>query len=65
VLTVDHTDATGIAVDVVAVRSVGGGLGRQEQLAVTVRVDTVLQAAQLFAAAQQNSVLMVREGALG
>jgi len=65
ILTVDPTDPGGVAVDVVAVRSVSGGLGRQEQLALTVRVDTVEQAARLFAAAQQNSVLIVREGLSG
>ena len=54
-------DGTGFVVDVLTVRPVGGGLGRQEQVAVTVRVASATAAAQLFAATQNGPVLLVRD----
>jgi hypothetical protein len=63
ILTTDSTEQTGFVVEVVAVRTVGGSLGRQEQIALTVRVATLGEAARLAAAAQQQDLVLVRAGA--
>ena len=55
-------DGVWFVVDVLTVRPVGGGLGRQEQVAVTVRVASAVAAAQLFVATQNGPVLLVRGG---
>lgn len=56
-------DGVWFVVDVLTVRPVGGGLGRQEQVALTVRVASAVAAAQLFVATQNGPVLLVRGGA--
>lgn len=56
-------DGVWFVVDVLTVRPVGGGLGRQEQVAITVRVASAVAAAQLFVATQNGPVLLVRGGA--
>lgn len=61
VLTSGGAQPAGIVVEIVGVRAVGGGLGRQEQVALTLRVPTVSQAARLFAAHERDALLLVRD----
>jgi len=63
VLTSSPVEPNGFNVEVVAVRNVGGGLGRQEQVALTVRVDTATKAARLFGASTGDTLLLVRQAA--
>lgn len=65
VLTSNPSEMHGYDVEVVAARNVSGGLGRQEQVALTVRVDTATQAAGLFRAATTDTLLLVRQTARG
>lgn len=65
VLASSPVEPHGFSVEVVAVRSVGGGLGRQEQVALTVRVATPTQAARLFGASTSDTLLLVRQTARG
>lgn len=63
VLTSNSSAPNGFGVEVVSVRNVGGGLGRQEQVALTVRVDNATQAARLFGASTSDTLLLVRQAA--
>lgn len=62
VLTTGTLEPNGMGVEVLAVRSIGGGLGRQEQIALTVRVKTASLAAKLFGASTSDTLLLVRQG---
>lgn len=61
VLTNSSVAPNGFRVEVVALRHVGAGLGRQEQVALTVRVDNATQAARLFGASTSDTLLLVRQ----